>query len=815
MTRMPRKYCWTASTLKKNSLKSHSQKLNRVQLSLRGILQGVGFRPFVYQLAQEIGLTGWVQNSPHGVSIEAEGYPLALEQFLRRLQEEIPPNAVLQELKSSYLEPIGYEYFNIRVSENSGDKSTPILPDMATCADCLREIFDPSNRRHLYPFTNCTHCGPRFSIIEALPYDRQHTSMKQFKMCEACQSEYTNPQNRRFHAQPNACPDCGPHLEFWNSSGACLSKNGGALEQAVSALKEGSIVAVKGLGGFHLMVNACDDQAVRRLRKRKHREEKPFALMFPSLASVKKVCEISSLEEGILLSPKSPIILLQRKLDTDSPGEETRISSDAAPLNPYLGVMLASTPLHHILMSQVSSPIVATSGNISNETICTEENEALTRLQGIADFFLVHNQPIVRHVDDSIVRVVLGFEQVLRRARGYAPAPIEFKEIIPPLAGVGGHLKNTIALAKDHNIFLSQHIGDLGNAQTASAFEDTFASLTELYEFQPSAIACDFHPDYPSTHWAENNQSLHIPVQHHVAHVFSCMAEHDLEEPLLGVAWDGSGYGLDGTVWGGEFFHVTSESVHRIACWRPFPLPGGDAAMSEPRRSALGLIYGVFGEAVFDRPELLKFFTSEEATILKTMLNKNLNCPMTSSCGRLFDAVASMIGVRQTNSFEGQAAMDLEFLTQSAFSESCYSVDLIEDAFELSNFAGNKNVIKGYNLNLKYQLDEAPLVHELLRDISEQCSLNLMASKFHNTLAESIVSVAKCVGEERVVLSGGCFQNKYLTEQTVYRLRRAGFQPYWQQRVPPNDGGLSLGQIFAASWFEKRKEVSRVFSGTR
>ena len=778
-------------------------------------MQGVGFRPFVYQLAQEIGLTGWVQNSPNGISIEAEGYPSALEEFLRRLQEDAPPNSVLQELESSYLDPIGYEYFKIRASENSGDKSTPILPDMATCADCLREIFDPSNRRHLYPFTNCTHCGPRFSIIEALPYDRQHTSMKQFQMCGACQSEYENPQNRRFHAQPNACPDCGPHLEFWNFSGTCLSQNGDALEQAANALNEGLIVAVKGVGGFHLMVNACDDQAIRRLRNRKHREEKPFALMLPSLASVKSACELSALEEGILLSPKSPIILLQRKPGTDAQNKKIGISCEVAPSNPYLGVMLPSTPLHHILIGQVGSPIVATSGNISNETICIDEDEALTRLQGIADFFLVHNRPIVRHVDDSIVRVVLGFEQVLRRARGYAPAPIAFKEILSPLVAVGGYLKNTIALAKDHNVFVSQHIGDLGNVQTSSAFEDTFASLTELYGFQSGSVVCDFHPDYPSTYWAKKKQGVNIPVQHHVAHVFSCMAEHDLEGPLLGIAWDGSGYGLDGTVWGGEFFHVTSESIHRIACWRPFPLPGSDAAMNEPRRSALGLLYGVLGEAVFDRPELLEAFTSEELTVLKTMLNKNLNCPMTSSCGRLFDAVASMAGVRQINSFEGQAAMELEFLTQGSLSESSYPAGLIEDEYKMLNFERNKNFLDGYDLNLKFQLDEAPLIRELLNDMSKKCSLNLMATKFHNTLAESIVSVAKRVGEERVVLSGGCFQNKYLTERAVYRLRREGFQPYWHQRIPPNDGGLSLGQIFAASWFGKRREVSRVSSSTR
>ena len=787
--------------------------LHRVRLSLQGLLQGVGFRPFVYQLAHEVGLKGWVQNSPQGVSIEAEGSREALDEFRMRLEKESPPNAVFQDVESSHLKPLGCEYFIIKTSEDSGDKSAQILPDMATCADCLQEIFDPSNRRYLYPFTNCTHCGPRFSIIESLPYDRQHTSMKQFQMCRACQQEYENPRDRRFHAQPNACFDCGPHLEFWDNNGICLSEMEGALERTISALRDGAIVAVKGLGGFHLMVNAYDDQAVRRLRNRKHRKEKPFALMFSDLPSVKKACELSSLEEQILTSPEAPIVLLQRKLSADPLREGAMISPEVAPSNPYLGVMLPSTPLHHILMDRLDFPIIATSGNISEETICIQEDEVLNRLQGVADFFLVHNRPIVRHVDDSIARVVLDSRQVLRRARGYAPLPITVKEEISPCVGVGGYLKNTIALAKGRNIFVSQHIGDLGNTQTASAFEDTFDSMTKLYDAKPGVAACDSHPDYPSTQWAEKNQSANIPVQHHVAHLFSCMAEHDLQGPLLGIAWDGSGYGLDGTIWGGEFFHITSESIHRVARWRPFPLPGGDTAVHEPRRSALGLLYEVLGETVFERPELLKLFSSEEISIFRTMLEKKINCPMTSSCGRLFDAVASMINIRQTNSFEGQAAMELEFAMQGCSSESFYPVGLIEDEFEISTLEGNKSGY--YDLNLRYELNEAPMVQELLGDISVKCSLNLMATKFHNTLVKSIVSVAKRVGEERVVLSGGCFQNKYLTEQAVHQLRREGFRPYWHQRIPPNDGGLSLGQIFAASWLEKRKGVSDVLSNTR
>ncbi|MZH03500.1 MAG: carbamoyltransferase HypF, partial [Nitrospinae bacterium] len=635
--------------------------LHRVRLSLRGLLQGVGFRPFVYQLAHEIGLKGWVQNSPQGVSIEVEGSRESLDEFLVRLEKESPSNTVFHNMESSQLEPVGYERFTIKASESSGEQSALILPDIATCADCLREIFDPSNRRYLYPFTNCTHCGPRFSIMESLPYDRKNTSMKFFQMCISCQAEYENPQDRRFHAQPNACPVCGPHLEFWDPNGDSLSNNDEALEDAVRALKAGAILAVKGLGGFHLMVNACNDKSVRRLREKKYRKEKPFALMFPDLPSIKNICEVSTIEEEILLSPEAPIVLLQCKPDLDGSRDGIAISHEVAPSNPCLGVMLPSTPLHHILMKRIGFPIIATSGNISDESICTQEDEAVARLKGVAEYFLIHDRLIVKHADDSIVRLISGSSQVLRRARGYAPLPINVKDSIPPCVGVGGYLKNSIALAKGHNLFVSQHIGDLGNVQTTVTFEDTFKSFVKLYDIQSDSVACDFHPDYPSTQWAERNHKAIIPVQHHVAHVFSCMAEHDLQGPLLGVAWDGSGYGLDGTVWGGEFFHITPESIHRVACWRPFPLPGSDVAAMEPRRSALGLLYEVLGDTVFERPELLNSFSAEEVPALKAMLEKKINCPMTSSCGRLFDAVASLAGIRQSNSFEGQAAIELEF----------------------------------------------------------------------------------------------------------------------------------------------------------
>ncbi|MGV7221964.1 MAG: carbamoyltransferase HypF [Nitrospinales bacterium] len=782
--------------------------LIRVSISLRGLLQGVGFRPFVYKLANEVGLKGWVINTSTGIIIEVEGNPDEVNDFLSRLQDESPSNTVFHEMESFYLAPVGYKEFEIRTSDNSEEPSTLLLPDIATCPDCLSELFDRSNRRYLYPFINCTHCGPRFSIVEALPYDRSRTSMKNFQMCENCQNEYINPEDRRFHAQPNACHNCGPNLEFWGNVALCEKED--ALDRTVSALKDGAIVAVKGLGGFHLMVNAADGHAVRTLRKRKNREEKPWALMFRNLDIVKNECEVSSFEKQILLSPEAPIVLLKRKFIKDS-----SISNDVAPSNPYLGVMLPSTPLHHILMNKLDFPVVATSGNISDETICYDNSDAFSRLINIADYFLINNRDIVSPCDDSIVRVVAGKRQVLRRARGYAPLPITVTDNLPPMIGVGGHLKNTVAMARGRNIFVSQHIGDLGNAQTNQTFDNTITSLTELYKIRSASNASDFHPDYSSTHWAEKNSGSKFPVQHHVAHVFSCMAEHNLEGPLLGIAWDGSGYGLDGTIWGGEFFHITKESIHRTACWRPFPLPGGDAAIREPRRSALGLLYRVFGESIFEQSRSLKNFSYEEIAVLKTMLNKNINCAMTSSCGRLFDAVASIIGIRQKNFFEGQAAMELEYSIKDTITDDFYNVNINEGNFINLNSLEKESIPDYYNLDLKLQLDQTQIIHEISQDISLKIHPIIMATKFHNGLAKSIVSIAKHIGEERVVLSGGCFQNKYLTEQSVRLLLKEGFKPYWHQKIPPNDGGLALGQIYLASKFEIGKEASSVLSGAR
>jgi hydrogenase maturation protein HypF len=752
----------------------------RVRLALRGAVQGVGFRPFVHRLASELALTGWVNNSPQGVCVEVESPRPTLEQFLRRLEKEKPPQSSIQSMETTWLDAVGFRSFEIRASETAGDKVALVPPDIGMCPDCLREIFDPQNRRFRYPFTNCTHCGPRFSIIESLPYDRANTTMNMFAMCAACRAEYENPADRRFHAQPNACPVCGPRLEFWDAAGEIIFGGHEALQATANAIRRGKIIAVKGVGGFHLLADARHDRAVLRLRDRKDREEKPFALMLPTLESVKAVCKVSALEKQLLLSPEAPIVLLQ-KISSQHPA----ISNSVAPGNPNFGVMLPSNPLHHLLLAELKFPVVATSGNLSDEPVCTDENEALVRLKGIADGFLVHNRPIIRHEDDSIVRVVLGREMILRRARGYAPQPVTLNSQQPtfnlqPMLAVGAHLKNSVALAVGQNVFLSQHIGDLETEQANAAFRRVAGDLPRLYDVEIDTVAADLHPDYLSTRFANASGKKVVGVQHHVAHVLSCIAENGIKLPALGVAWDGTGYGTDGTVWGGEFFLVTGNQVGRIAHLRQFRLPGGEKAVREPRRVALGLLYELYGEAAFEMDHLppLREQPAVERITLKGMLQRRFNSPLTSSIGRLFDAVASLVNLRQRMRFEGQAAMELEFVIDGFVTDKLYDLP-----------------VTGKQSSLV--LDWALMIHSILADVNCNVPVAEISAKFHNALAEAAVEVAKRIGEPRVALSGGCFQNRYLTEQVVARLRRDGFHPCWHQRVPPNDGGIALGQIYA------------------
>ena len=568
------------STVAKLAFKKGS--CQRLSVVVRGAVQGVGFRPFVHRLATELDLKGCVQNSSQGVFIDVEGGREKLDQFLKRLNEEKPPLSYYQSIESSYLDPTGASGFRILDSNENGAKIAVILPDAAICADCLREIQDPLDRRFRYPFTNCTNCGPRYSIIEAVPYDRKHTSMHKFRMCDACYTEYTNPADRRFHAQPNACPACGPRLGLWDRHGRDLTQMDDPLLAASQLLRDGQILAVKGLGGFHLMVDARDSRAVAELRRRKRREDKPLAVMFPDLGILESVCFVSEQERRLLTSPESPIVLLEKRFDNDLLCEEI------APGNPYIGAMLPYTPLHSLLLSEIGFPVVATSGNLSDEPICIDDHEALCRLGNIADHFLVHDRPIVRHVDDSIVRIMMGRPLVLRRARGYAPLPVKFSSELPAAVSVGGHLKNSVAISAGDQAFLSQHIGDLETGPAHSAFKRVIDDLEKLLEVDPMTVVHDLHPDYLSTGWACGSGMTTVPVQHHYAHILSCMAENEITHPVLGIAWDGTGYGTDGTIWGGEFLRVGDRGFERAAHFRTFPLPGGDVAIREPRRTAVG-----------------------------------------------------------------------------------------------------------------------------------------------------------------------------------------------------------------------------------
>jgi hydrogenase maturation protein HypF len=760
-----------------------AQRVMRWRILIRGAVQGVGFRPFVYRLADELGLSGWVNNSLQGVCVEVEGGEDRLREFLARIDRDRPrplidavqPHAVIDGLDRAEVEPTGEAGFAIRPSEGTGPATALIMPDLGPCAACVSDVTDPTNRRYRYPFTSCTRCGPRFSIIEALPYDRATTTMKAFAMCAPCRGEYENPLDRRFHAEPNACPACGPRLEYWDADGRGLAARHDALLAAADAIRAGKIVAVKGVGGFQLLVDARDERAVVRLRDRKHRPDKPFALLFPSLDSVESACVISDLEASVLSSPRSPIVLLRARRGASS------ICPSVAPGNPLFGVMLPSSPLHHLFARELGFPVVATSGNLADDPICTREADALVRFRGLADGYLVHDRPIARHADDSVVRVVMGRELILRRARGYAPLVVEVGKATPGILAVGGHLKNTVALTMDRRVVLSQHVGNLDTEEARRVFRDVISDVERLHRTTPARVACDRHPDDAAARYAGQSGAPTVGVQHHHAHVLSCMADNEIAGPVLGVAWDGTGYGLDGTIWGGEFLLADETAFRRVGHIRTFRLPGAAQAVKEPRRSAIGLLYELFGDEVLAMTHLppIAAYSGGEARVLTRLLASGVNAPVTSSAGRLFDAVASILGVRQRATFEGQAAMDLEYAADGTATEARYPFRLDERGSVLV-------------------ADWEPMIRAILDDAARGAAVGRISAAFHNTLAEMMVAVARRVGRERVVLSGGCFQNARLAERAVARLAAEGFRPYWHRRVPPNDGGLALGQVVAA-----------------
>ncbi|MCC7376817.1 MAG: carbamoyltransferase HypF [Verrucomicrobiales bacterium] len=762
--------------------------LARMRLRVLGLVQGVGFRPFVYRLATDLGLAGLVGNSAEGAFIEVEGLPAPLLVFKQRLVDQAPPPCTIIHLEAMWIPARGQRNFEIAPSATADRKTALILPDLATCPECVREIRDPANRRYRYPFTNCTVCGPRYSIIEAVPYDRERTVMRRFQLCAQCRVEYESPDSRRFHAEPIACPSCGPKLAFQTIDGTLLAICDEALILAVRALREGRIVAVKGLGGYQLLVRADQDAAVERLRVRKHREAKPLALMCPSLETAGRFVRISAEERRLLLSPASPIVLLER-LSAESPA----VAPSVAPENPWLGIMLPTTPLHHLLLTDLDLTVVATSGNPSEEPLCTDDEDARQRLGGIADFFLLHDRPIARPVDDSVARILLGTEQILRRARGYAPLPLSLPSTPTSMAsatsevlGLGAHLKSAIAYARGDDVFLSQHVGDLESARTCVTFERTVADLGQLLEIQPGLVVADLHPDYYSSQRAASFSRTIISVPHHEAHALSCLADHRLAPPALAIVWDGTGLGPDGTLWGGDFLEITETQCLRRASFRAFPLPGGDEASRDARRSAVGALHeaGLI-DTETSRRFLKRVFAPSELGLMRAAVARNINSPRTSSVGRLFDAVAALIGLPHLSRFEGEAAMRLEW---TAWSErgrrgdgplplSC-PLEIIQDPAGI-------------------RIDWRPFLEALIQDDSTR-NTGSWALAWHEALADAAVRVALLVQQPRVVLSGGCFQNRLLTESTAARLQAAGFQVQWHQRVPPNDGGLAVGQIVGA-----------------
>lgn len=658
-------------------------------------------------------------------------------------------------------------------SRVDGKQSSFVLPDIATCQDCIRDILDPNNRYYYYPFTSCCHCGPRYSIMTKQPYDRVHTSMDAFKPCTDCGQEYECIDNRRFHSQTIACPNCGPELSFLDDSGNVFGEKHTALKVAVQQLRAGKIVAIKGIGGYQLLVDASNQDAIERLRQRKHRPQKPFALMVADLSAAQSLCFINEQEQLALLSPAAPIVLLKRRNNLAQ-----LIDNAVAPDSNLLGIMLAYSPLHHLLLLEFGSPLIATSGNRQNEPICIDEQQALMRLSGIADYFLTHNRPILRPLDDSIVRLINGKITVLRRARGYAPSPITLKTTLPDTLALGGQLKNTVAICRDQQIILSQHLGDLDSEAAQQQFLATLTELQQFYQITPTRIMHDRHKGYVSSQLADNLSGSKQPVQHHYAHALSCMAEHSLEPPVLGIVWDGAGLGDDNTLWGGEFLLITEQGFERYAHFRSFSLPGGVKAIQEPRRAALGLLYEIFGDKAFNRLDLP--FTAQELNLLQAALNKQINCPRTSSAGRLFDAVASMLGLCQINQYEGQAAMMLENSAAPVLSEQHY-------LFQLSH-------------GMPIVIDWEITIEQILDDIAQNTSTGVITAKFHNTLAEIVLAITEQSGQKNIALSGGCFQNALLVEKAVGKLKTAGFNVYYHERIPPNDGGLALGQLYATKY---------------
>ncbi len=749
--------------------------LQRQKIIIEGIVQGVGFRPFVYQLAERFGLTGSVCNDSRGVTIEVEGKAGVLHQFVAAVRSEKPPLSVIQSLDTQEISVQGSIGFKILQSSVDETRRAQIAPDTFVCDDCLKELFDPDDRRYHYPFINCTNCGPRYTIVTGIPYDRPLTTMADFPLCDNCQAEYDDPISRRFHAQPNACPVCGPQLQLLASNGQPVAIED-PLSEAIRRLKKGQVLAIKGLGGYHLAVDAGNQKAVLELRRRKQRDEKPFALMAGNLEAVRRIAHVGDDEARLLLGVERPIVLLQKKADH-------KLAESISPANRYFGVMLPYTPLHFLLLQDGFEALVMTSANLSDEPIAFEDDEACQRLGAIAEAFLIHNRRIHTRTDDSIARVMADRPLLLRRSRGFVPRAVAFSVESRPILAVGAELKNTICLTRGDRAFLSQHVGDLKNLEVYDSFKQTINHLQSILEVRPERIAHDLHPDYYSTRYALEESGLPtVAVQHHHAHLASCLAEHGVEEPAIGVIFDGIGYGADGNLWGGEFLVGDLNGYQRVGHFRYQPMPGGDLATKEPWRMALSYLLSIYGEI----PESVKIFDGIAANELRLVAQatmKGINAPLASSCGRLFDAVAALLDLRQTVSFEGQAAMQLEMVADPAQPQP-YPY-LLSHADDLIIF------------------DPQPLVEDIVSDLEAGASTAKIAGRFHGSLAGMIEDVCSQIRQQSglslVVLSGGVFQNCLLTEMALECLNKSDFKVLTHSLVPPNDGGISLGQAVVAA----------------
>lgn len=749
----------------------------RVKVGIEGIVQGVGFRPFIYQLAHQYHLAGYVTNTSTGVEIEVEGETEDIETFLKAIPEQKPPLALITHISSKPIPLQNESVFQIKPSQVKAKRTTLISPDVCICEDCLRELFDPKDRRFRYPFINCTNCGPRYTIINDIPYDRANTSMRRFKMCPQCEAEYNDPTNRRFHAQPNACWECGPRVFLYDAH-ACEVPCDDPIKETIKLLEAGHIVAIKGLGGFHLAVDACNEAAVKRLRQRKCREEKPLAVMSRDIETIKIYAILTPEAITLLTSPQRPIVIVPQK-------QPNPLAPSIAPGILDFGVMLPYTPLHYLLMEGNYLALVMTSGNLSEEPICIDNEEAFRRLKGIADYFLIHNRDILQRSDDSVARIINGKARLIRRSRGYVPVPVFLERDFPHILACGGEEKNVVCLVKDNRAFLSQHIGDMENMETLSFFEHVITHLKRILEITPTIIAYDLHPEYLSTKWALEQQGVKlIGIQHHHAHIMSCLAENkDIFSPVIGLALDGTGYGPDGTLWGGEILLVNGANFKRLAHFKYYPLPGGAKAIKEPWRMGVSYLYPLYGEDIPKLPLVLnQSIPADQIRLICQVIKKQVHCPLSSGVGRLFDAVSALLGLKLKIAYSAQAAILLEMIRE--------------------------DVEKGYQFNLDthhhpWQIDPAPVFKAIVEDIKAGISPSIISGRFHLGLVDILEEICVKLREKtrinKIALSGGVFQNSYVLEATENRLQTKGFIVYSHSQVPTNDAGIALGQAVIAA----------------